>query len=262
MKTIKLLLSIFVVMFAFNANAQNTGIAPYVNSIHDYTVTKGTTGTTTLAWTVTTGPTGGYNIVSGAAAETVEVEWLLEGEYILQLTETRDGNVCPTVRQMTVNVIANNFDVLASLKTTKEECATVVSPVVDDSSDGLNTNDDFGTTKRVFVVTASGIQTTLSWNFDYIVTNTGGALGSYDVVVDNTKASVAGSIVTVDAGTTEVLITVSYQTNANRQDPDFDIKLAISNAMDVNSTPNKSGDSEISYTINAVPATTGITTDK
>lgn len=251
-------------MFALNANAQNTGTAPYVNSIHEYTVSKSTAiGTTTLAWVVTTGAQGTeYNIMLGADSETMKIQWLIAGTYTLQLSETRVGtNACPTIREMIVIVGDNNFDVIASIQTAKEDCATVTSPVVDASSDGLNSNDNFGTTSRTFAVTATGIQNTLKWSFVYAVTSGIENLGSLTTSVAAANTSIAGNTVTVDAATKEVLITVTYQTNADRQDLDFDLNLAITNAMDVNLTPNKSGDNSIDYTIIAVPATTGITTD-
>jgi len=273
MKTIKLLLSIFVVMFAFNANAQNTGIAPYVNSTHDYTVTKGTTiGTTTLAWSIVAGNDKGYSIQSEATTKTVKIKWLVEGEYTLQLSETRDGaNACPTVRQMIVTVIANNFDVIAELNTPADinGCATIdPNVVIDIDADGSNSNDVFGKTTRVFKITSEGLPSDVTWSFNYAITHAKDAdLGDYVVLVDSKNVvDVDASPIVVKASKKEVLITVTYITNKNRQDLDFDLELVISNVLDENSTPEKDAletlnNNKTSYTINAVPATTGITTD-
>jgi len=273
MKTLKILFTICLLVVGGQIFAQNTGLLPYENSTHTYTVTKGTVGTSTLAWTISPGAEGTeWHIVSGATAENIVVEWLVAGDYKLRLTETRTDYVggCPTVREIDVKVVSNAFDVIAELNTPADAtaCANVDPAIVVDAGVlGDNADDVFGTTTRVFKVRSEGLPADVAWEFNYAITHVLDAgIGDYSVTVDATNVvDAAANPLVVNAGATEVLITVTYTTNANRQDKDFDLLLALTGAQDADGTPEKDSvlpvNNTTTYSVKALPATTGITTD-
>lgn len=274
MKSLLKLLMVFVTVLLYtNTQAQNTGTTPYAGSTHTYTITKGTIATTTLAWNVTTGSNGTeYNYTTALDGTSVGIEWLVAGNYVLQVVESRTdvGFACPTTRQISVTVTANAFDVYAELVSAPEECATVVSPVVDADVLGDNSTDIFGTTTRDIKVKMQGGDITKSWSFDYALTDIATDFKLSDVTaVSITGGTPTGNNVVVAAGTTEVTFSISYSTNKNTvgtngQDPDFDLVLSVSGAEDQLGTPDSDitdGSNKATYSVKAVPATTGITTD-
>ncbi|PKQ65169.1 hypothetical protein BZG02_04905 [Labilibaculum filiforme] len=274
MKSLYKLLMVFVGVLMFtNTQAQNTGTTPFAGSTHRYTITKGSIATTTLAWSVTTGSNGTqFNYKTALDGTYVDIEWLVDGDYIVQVVESRTdvGFACPTVRQIAVKVGTNTFDVFAELVSATEECATVLSPVDDADVLGDNSTDIFGTTSRDFKVKMTGGDNTKKWSFDYALTDIAGSFNLGDVTaVSITDGTATGNNVVVAAGVSEVTFSISYSTNKNTagvngQDTDFTMELAVSNAKDELGTPDsETGDAsnKVSYIVKAVPATTGITTD-
>lgn len=269
MKSLYKLIMVFVGVLIFsNTQAQNTGTNPYIGSTHDYTITKGSIAATTLAWSVTSGTEGTeYNFVGVKTGTTAQVEWLVAGTYILQVVESRTdiGSACPTTRQISVTVTANTFDVIAALVTSADDCATVSNPVVDVAGNGDNSDDTFGTTSREYTVSMVGGDAAKTWSFDYAVSDIATSSNVTGVLV-NGVAALSGTI-NVPANTASQTITVVYNTNKNTagvngQDPDFSIALTVSNAADELGTPDSNaGNNLVTYNVNAVPATTGITTD-
>lgn len=295
MKTSFKLLMIVFGLLLYNAafSQSNTGTTPMVNSIHTYTITKGFTTGTTLAWSVTTGTRGteydfvdtSGDVISGnvaPAGTSVRVKWKVANAapYLLQVAETRTGldvalAGCPTTRQISVTVSANTFDVYAELVTSGADsaaaidCATVSNPVADLGTLGSNSDDTFGTTIRVFKVKTNGRDSNNTWSFTYALT---------DIVTDDNVTGVTTSVVggtdssgtvSVAANVNEVTIRVTYATNKNTsgtrgQDPDFDLALTVSNGTDSKATPDSDSGASSNiktYTIKAVPATTGIVTN-
>jgi len=269
MKSLLKLLMVFVgVLLITNTQAQNTGTTPYVGSTHEYTITKSSIAGTTLAWTVTSGTAGTeYNFVGATNGAAADVEWLLAGTYILQVVETRTDvtPACPTTRQISVTVTANTFDVVAALVTATEDCATVSNPVVDVSVDGDNSDDIFGTTIREYTVSMAGGDLAKTWSFDYAISDIATSDNVTGVLV-NGVAALSGTV-NVPVNTASQTITVVYNTNKNTtgvngQDPDISIALTVSNGKDELGTPDSNAANDVAtYTVNAVPATTGITTD-
>ncbi|NOU60993.1 hypothetical protein [Marinifilum caeruleilacunae] len=268
----KVLMVIVGVLVFANTQAQNTGTTPFAGSTHTYTITKSSLANTSLAWTITSGTAGvDYNFVGPTDQESVQVEWLTANTYTLQVIESRTdiGMACPTTRQISVAVSANNFDVYAELVSTAEACATVVDPVVDADVLGDNTTDVFGTTTREFKVKMQGGDNTKSWSFDYALTDLSAFNLGGITAVNITGGTATGNNIVVAAGTSEVTISISYNTNKNTvgtngQDSDFDIELAVTNAEDQLGTPDSvttDASNKTKYTVRAVPATTGITTD-
>lgn len=280
MKKLRSLLMLMFVLVGIGVQAQD-GTTPYVGSTHNYKITRGM-AQSVLAWDVPTGTVGGggvtpvlgthYSIISGGGnSESIDIQWLLEGTYVVRFSETRtaaSGYVgCPTTRELTVVVGSNSFDVYADLITAGEACATIdPSVVVDVADDGSNTNDVFGETERKFLVTA--VDATGDWNFTYTLTHKNGgvdeAIGDLAVKIGATDISTTGQTVNV-TGTSTQTITVTYTTNSNRQDNDFDLVLTITDARDSLNTPDGNGTggktNDATYIVRALPATTGIITD-
>ena len=261
------------IALAMSLQAQNTGTTPYAGSTHTYTITKGSIATTTLAWSVTSGTNNTeYSYKTALDGNSVDIEWLVAGTYILQVVESRSdvGFACPTTRQISVTVSANAFDVYAELVSATEECATVVNPVDDVNGNGLNTDDVFGTTTRSYKVKMQGGDITKTWSFDYALTDIATSFNLGDVTaVTITGGTATGNNIVVAAGVSEVSFSISYSTNKNSvgtngQDTDFNMELAVSNAKDALGTPDSDvtdGSNKASYSVKAIPATTGITTD-
>ncbi|RUT78479.1 hypothetical protein [Ancylomarina longa] len=272
MKSLLKVLMIFAGALLFtNVQAQNSGTSPYAGSTHTYTITKSSIAATTLAWTISGGTSGtDFNFVGATDGTSVQVQWLATGTYTLQVAETRTDlapalSGCPTTRTISVTVTNNTFDVLASLDTAADACATVSNPVTDVSADGNNSDDVFGTTTRTYTVSMSGGDAAKTWSFDYAVSDIATSDNVAGVLV-NGVAALSGTI-NVPANTASQTITVVYNTNKNTvgtngQDPDFAISLTISNAKDELGTPDSNaGNNLATYNVKAVPATTGITTD-
>jgi hypothetical protein len=270
MKSLLKLLMVFVgVLLITNTQAQNTGTAPYEGSTHPYTITKSSIAGTTLAWSVTSGSAGTeYNFVGATNDVTANVQWLKAGTYVLQVVETRTDvtPACPTTRQITVVVTANTFDVVAALVSDATDCATVSNPVDDVSADGDNADDVFGTTSREYTVSMAGGDPTKAWSFDYAISDIATSNNVTGVLVSGAATTLSGTI-NVPANTASQTITVVYNTNKNTvgvngQDPDVSLALTISNGKDELGTPDSDATNDVAtYTVNAVPATTGITTD-
>lgn len=268
MKSIYKLLMVFVgVLLIINTQAQNTGVAPYVGSTHPYKITKSSIAGTTLAWSVTSGTAGTeYNFVGVTTDVTANVQWLKAGTYTLQVVETRTDvtPACPTTRQITIIVTANTFDIVTALASNATDCATVSNPVVDVSADGNNSDDVFGLTTREYTISMIGGDADKTWSFDYAISDIATSDNVTGVLV-NGVAALSGTI-NVAANTASQTITVVYNTNKNTvgngQDPNISIALTISNGKDELGTPDSNAANDVAtYTVNAVPATTGITTD-
>lgn len=277
MTKLRLLLTMIIVLAAVGVQAQD-GTNPYVGSTHTYEITKGMTEST-LAWSIPNATIGGtpttpilnthYKIISGGGdAVSIEIQWLIEGIYTVELSETRtlaSGFAgCPTVRQKVVTVGSNNFDVYAELKvpTDADACATIdPSVVIDGGTLGDNSDDVFGLTTREFVITAAGA--TGNWDYTYTLTNEGESVGNLKVNGVDYDASFASGKTITNIGVPTQNIKVTYTTNDDRQDQDFDLVLTIISAKDALNTPDGdgSGADVATYKVRAVPATTGITTD-
>ncbi|BAX80691.1 hypothetical protein [Labilibaculum antarcticum] len=286
MKTLGKLIIVLVGLFVSVQAMAQSGTNPYEGSTHTYTIDKGMTNSD-LAWSVTNGAAGDFDFIDGSGSVTtapqtgtsVNIRWNVAKAtaYNLQVTETRNAasgfTGCPVTRQIPVTVIANAFDVYADVITATEACASVTNPVVDndtagDGTDlGNNSDDVFGLTSREFLVTAVGA--TGDWDFTYTLTHKSAgvdeSIGDLAVKIGTTDISATGQTVSVGSGITTNTITVSYTTNADRQDGDFDFVLTITGATD--SLGTSDGDVTVgktngaTYTVYAVPATTGITTD-
>ena len=273
-----------IVLAAVGVQAQNTGAKPFVGSTHTYTVTRGLEASASaLVWTVLDDkgdalltPDDHFGLGTNGS-ESMSITWPKANNgtipnYIVQVTETANVGSCPTIRQFTVIVEENAFDVIAALTTAATDCAGISNPVKDELGDGSNGNDVFGTTQRVYEVTMTGGDIKKDWSFQYAITGAAASFDGYTVDVDGATLN-AGDYVVAGAGATATIsnvatITVKYNTNkqatVSGQDDVADLVLTISNAKDSAKTleadVNKANNVK-TYTINPVPATTGIIAD-
>lgn len=252
----KIMVAAAFVVISAAAMAQG-GLSPFVGSTHVYTVTAEDDVNNTLAWTVSGGTAGtDYTINSGAATEQVEITWLTAGTYTVSFTETAAGSGCITSKQVTVNVGANTFDV--STASPADMC---------NAADGqVNYSLTTATTGVTFTVNMATGNASFNpdWKFTFTLTSASGATltnvkvggtpvtpssGTY-TSPDQTSASGAGSVtVTVDAegginAVQDVVLTITSATELSYDTPDVD-----------------SDDWGATQTINAIPATSDISTD-
>ncbi len=244
-----LIAAIAFVIVSTSVMAQG-GLSPLVGSTHDYTVTAESTGNT-LAWSITSGPAGGYTVNSGTSGEVVNITWNTVGTYTLQFSET-NGNSCVTLKQATVVVAANTFDV-----STSDPAATcnakdgTVNPTGDATTSitftvnmttanagwSPNWEIDFTLTSAATIasVTANGGTLTGTGPYNLTALTSSGGNGTVDITMD-----VTGDAFTVQ--TVALAITAAKELQYNTQDVDSDDWLAT-------------------QTINPIPNTSNITTD-
>ncbi len=229
------------------------GLTPLVGSTHDYTVTAESTGNT-LAWSVVEGNDGTeYDINSGAASETVNITWNTAGTYTLQFRET-NGSSCITLRQATVVVSANTFDV-----STSNPSATC------NAKDGTVNPSGDATTSITFTVnmTTANASWSPNWEIDFTLTPAGTATIANVTVSGGTLTGTGPynlTALTSTSGIGSVTITMDVTGDAFAVQS---VALAITAAieLDYNTPDVDSDDWDATQTINALPNTSSITTD-
>jgi hypothetical protein len=246
-KTAFYLISLLALMFvSIGAMAQNTGSSPYLNSTHTYTSAKTVGMTTTMSWSVD----GGGTLTQAGNTLSATVLWTATGLHTVTVTElTTDG--CSTIRTFPVTVIANPFNLAVTAPGIA--CATGSGTVIPD----LATSP--GNTTVVFTVALTGDNSKTS-TFDYALSTTTTATFG-NVTISNSiyaGANLTGSL-TIPSGINSFTVSVVIASRFNIQDL---VKLTISNGKDFYGTvENNVLDNEGTATINAIPATTAISTD-
>lgn len=255
-KKLTYLIATAALMILSAAAMAQGGLAPFVGSTHVYTVAAEDATNNTLAWTVTGGTAGtDFTVNSGAATEEVEITWLTEGTYTVSFSETADGTGCITTKEATVVVGENTFDVSTTNPT--ETCnaadgqvnyagsnaTSSITFTVDMATGnaGFNPNWEItftlspGTGATLANVAAS--EGTLSGSGPYTITGIPSAsgTGTVDITMD-----VTGDIYTV---------------------LDVDINITSATELTYNTSDVDSNDWTATQIINAIPNTSGITTD-
>lgn len=275
MKQIKLLIASLLLLVVGNVMAQD-GTTPFVGSQHTYEVTRGVAGST-LVWSVLNADksnAGGTDFsIESNGAETVKITWnkandVSNAKYIVQLSEEHPTNGCITLRQFDVIVGGNNFD-LATTDLT-ETCSDASGSVIVNS-----TNDNLGTTSKTFTIDMSTQADMTSatfipdWEFNYEVTSTNGDLVSVTFDTNTTVSgetlsgkNAAGKVV-VNNDDYSIQVTVVFNNTWNSGDV---VTIELTNGKELSyNTPEKDATTPInntgSVTINAMPATSNITTN-
>jgi hypothetical protein len=276
MKALKFFFLACLLLIGGQAFSQS-GSTPYVNSTHTYRVHGGTAQPgNSYNWTVfmangdpvLVSPAVNADVTLGSnGGAEIEITWLkanvtgVNNNYIVQLEET-DANTCSTIRRFDVVVSGNTFDILIA------DLAATCS----DASGTIITDEILGTTTKTFTIDmktqadmSTGTPFTPDWEFNYSITSTNGDL--VNVTVDD-NASISGN--------TLANKTAAGKVTVNNDDYSIEFTIEFNNTWDMGDlvTVVLSNGKELSYntlddpnantgsvTINALPATTNITTD-
>lgn len=247
-----LILAFSLAVISHSAKAQN-GNSPLIGSTHNYSVTPEDATGNTLLWTISGGT--GYVINSGEDSDKVNITWTAAGSYTLVFTETNTTTLCSTVKQITVNVGGNTFDV----STSNPDVACNYA------SGKVNYSGTDATTSISFVVDmASGAS---GWNPDWEIefALTPGAGATIDnVTVSEGTLSGSGPYTLTDltsaSGTGSVTITMDVTGDINTI---LTAGLEITSATELmyNTADVDSDDWNATQTINSIPATSTISAD-
>ncbi|WP_421920565.1 hypothetical protein [Marinifilum sp.] len=274
MKKLKLIMASLFLLIGSNVMAQN-GTNPFVGSTHTYEVTRGVAGST-LLWSVLNADESAADVadfsIAANGGETVDITWnTLNGgtnaNYIVQLSETAPAasGGCITLRQFVVTVIGNAFDiVIADLPA---DCSDASGSVIVNSG-----NNNLGTTSKTFTIDMStqADMTSASyipdWEFDYEVTSTNGDLVSvtFDTNTNDPSQALSGKSATgkVTVNNNDYSVQLKVEFNNTWASGDL-LTVTLSNGIELtyNTPENLDTNNTGSVTINAMPATTNITTD-
>ena len=228
------------------------GLTPFVGSTHEYTITPESTSNT-LTWSVVEG--SGYTINSQTVVTTTSVAnitWNTAGTYTLQFVE--DDGTCTTVKQKTVIVGTNTFDV-----STTNPTATC------NAADGqVNFAGTTATTSITFTVDMTTANASFNPNWEIVFSlNPGTATLANIAATDGTLSGSGPYILTGIAsaggnGTVDITMDVTGNIYADQS-----VVLTITSATELTyNTPDVDSDDWIAtQTINAIPNTSTITTD-
>jgi hypothetical protein len=250
-KTTLYLIALVAMMITSLGSMAQGGLAPLVNSTHNYTVSAGSGN---KAWTVS--PASGNTIISGASTASVNIKWTAAGTYTLQFTETNLTTLCSTVKTTTVVVALNTFDV----------SATSPSATCNAANGQANYVGSTATTSIAFKVdmTTSNTSWSPNWEFTFTLTPSSGATIANVKAGSTSLTPVTGTYtasgLTSSSGDGTVNITMDITGNIYSL---HTVGLAITSAKELQySTPDvDSNDWTATQTINAVPNTSSISTD-
>lgn len=261
MKTLKILLIGLLLIWGGQSFAQD-GTSPFVNSTHVYSVTPGDAGNN-FVWTVLL-ENGNPAVLStdytitGGTTTSASITWLKANDgsnahYMVQLSEESTDN-CITLRQFQVTVQANTFFLAAGAD--GNECHDEDGNVLISGASAATTVD--------FTVTldnATYLLDLTTWEFDLAFV----LAGSYAI----TEVQVGGNVVaapynSISIAGTEENVTVSVKVTGNVEIAET-VTMTVSNGKAIKGAAvtldNNSGDKVQALTINALPATSAITTD-
>jgi hypothetical protein len=219
----------------------------------------------------------------GENINSVQIKWLAPAiedgnPYFLVVTEV-DGTGCSNVKAVQINpenafaiVIQNVDETLADLGADKKWCAPDVTLNLADASIEY----DYGTTTFYYRVDAQGLGT--NWAFNYVFTETGKdanstvtAFWGADVASATTALDYAnGGSIGVPGGAQDIIIKVVIEngTSAEGETADHNIVLSLSDfsdgtnaPMSINGASLSSNNADITQTVKARPATSGIQTN-
>jgi hypothetical protein len=248
-----LIAAVAFMLVSMGAMAQG-GLTPLVGSTHEYTVTAADASNNPLTWSVVEGTAGTeYTINSGAATETVNITWNTAGTYHLEFKEM-NATGCITLKQATVVVAANTFDV-----STTDPSATC------NAKDGTVNPTGDATTSITFTVDMTTANTSWSpnWEIDFTLSTTTGATftnvaASSGTLTGTGPYNLTGLTSTNGDGTVNITLDVTGDAFALQN-----AALAITAAkeLDYNTPDVDNNDWTALQIINPLPSTSDITTD-
>lgn len=229
------------------------GLAPLTNSSHTYTITPGN-ASNTLLWSVSGGAAGDFTINSGANTASTNITWKKAGTYTLQFSETSSTN-CITLVQKTVIVTDNTFDV-STPGTLAATC---------NANSGVPNAPVNAITTVIFAVNMSTGNNAWNpnWEFGFTLTPSAGATLSNVKVSSGTLSGTGPYTVTAlpsssGAGTMTISVDVTGDATVVQT-----VALAINNAKELqyNTPDSNATNNGATQTINALPATTGFSSN-
>jgi len=248
-----LIASIAFLFIAGVASAQG-GLTPFTGSTHEYTVTAEDDVNNTLAWSVVEGTSGVDYVISDDDTETVTIVWNTAGTYTLQFSETATGTGCITLKEVTVVVSGNTFDVTISDST-----------IACNAADGIINFSGSDTTSVVsFTVDTVGVDWDHNWEIQFTLSSSatiselaasaGDAISGTGTVLDPyVVTNILGTVPSID-------ITMKVTGDAFSQQS---VAMEIISATELKyDAPALLGENMVSTAyVNAIPNTSGITTD-
>jgi len=245
-----LIAAVAFMLVSMGAMAQG-GLTPLVGSTHEYTVTAADASNNPLTWSVVEGTAGTeYTINSGAATETVNITWNTAGTYHLEFREM-NATGCITLKQATVVVAANTFDV-----STTDPSATC------NAKDGTVNPTGDATTSITFMVnmTTANAGWNPNWEIDFTLTPAGTATIANVAASGGTLTGTGPynlTALTSSGGNGTVNITMDVTGDAFTLQS---VALAITSAKELQyNTPDMDSDDwDATQTINAIPNTTDL----
>jgi hypothetical protein len=248
-----LIAAIAFMLVSSGAMAQG-GLTPLVGSTHDYTITAEDATNNGLEWRVAEGSDGTeYDINSGATSQSVNITWNTAGTYHLEFRET-SANGCITLKQATIVVSANTFDV-----STTNPSATC------NAKNGTVNPTGNATTFITFTVDMTTANTSWSpnWEIYFTLSTTTGATftnvaASSGTLTGTGPYNLTGLTSTNGDGTVNITLDVTGDAFAVQN-----AALAITAAKELDyDTPDvDNNDWTALQVINPLPSTSDITTD-
>ncbi len=256
-KTITYLILAAAFMLAGFSTMAQGGLTPIVGSTHDYTITPESTSNT-LVWSVTSGGTDGVEFdinsagVSGVTS-VANITWNTAGVYTLQFSET-NATSCITLKQVTITVAANTFDV-----STSDPSATC------NASDGTVNPSGDATTAIAFTVdmTTSRTDWSPTWEITFTLTPSSGSsiasvAASAGTLSGTGPYTITGLTSTSGDGTVNITMNVTEDAFTTQTTA---LAITSATALDYNLSDIDNGDWVATQTVNAIPNTSNITTD-
>lgn len=250
-KTLTYLITIAALMLISAGAMAQGGANPFVGSTHGYKIIPGNSGNT-FQWTVAGSAVYTVNSVS-ATTDSINITWDAAGIDTLVFTEIDAVTGCQTVKELEIIIQPNTFDVTISDST-----------IACNSADGaINFTGSDTTTLVSFTVDTIGVDWDHDWEIEFTlisaatlenITFTDGTLSGSGTVGDPyVLTDISGS-------SPNVVISMDVKGNAFvQQTVVMDLIAATELKYNTPALLNENSQS-ISY-VNAIPDTSGITTD-
>ncbi|RUT78480.1 hypothetical protein [Ancylomarina longa] len=241
-RLIKITLVLAISLIAFGTYAQDATHA--VGSVHHFKVNVDTDGTTHLAdhvgntytWAVyksdgTTAAASGtdYSFTgssTGVDVNNVDIQWLTEGTFFVEVSEANGAGACTTLRRMEIAVSAGAID-LAVIASDNAGTQILGAALTDcnDSSGAIidNATSNFGNSTRYFTVSMSTdgqAWTSGAWGFDF------STLAGATVTTATAGVTIGATTITVPTATSSVTFKVEVA-NTPGPTPANDITLGF-----------------------------------
>jgi len=238
-----------IMLLSLGAKAQG-GLSPLVGSTHVYTITPGDAGNT-KAWTLT-GTAGTDYVMTNGNTASATILWKTAGTYTLTFTETNPTTTCSTVKNVTVEVDDNTFDV--SVTANAAFCNSLTG--------AINNNDANATTSISFPVSmVTGISTfNPTWEIQFTLAPGTATLASVAATAGTlTESSGTYTLTAIPSASGAGAVNITMNVTGSKIVAQS-VLLTITSAKELSfNTPDVDGDDwTANQVINPVPNTSDI----